>query len=144
MSIIMVNNRTFSLIKPSAVKNDYHGEIIYLITKAGFKLKAIRMVKLSIEDASRFYAMHKGKEFFDELIRFISSGPILALVLEKENAVEDFRKLIGATNPAKAEHGTIRQQFGESITKNAVHGADSSENAQKEWSFFFSEREILN
>lgn len=140
----MVNNRTFALIKPGVVKKDHYGEIIYLITKAGFKLKAIKMVKLSIEDARRFYAVHTGKVFFDELTSFISSGPIVALVLEKENAVENFRKLIGATNPAKADHGTIRQQFGESITKNAVHGADSPDNAQKEWSFFFSEMEILD
>jgi len=140
----MDNNRTFALIKPGAVKKNHYGEIIYLITKAGFKLKAMKMVRLSIEDARRFYAVHSGKEFFERLTRFISSGPIIALVLEKENAIEDFRKLIGSTDPAKADVGTIRQQFGESVTKNAVHGADSPENARTEWSFFFAQKEILD
>lgn len=140
----MENNRTFALIKPCAVKNNHYGEIIHLITKAGFTLKAVKIIKLSIEEARQFYAMHTGKEFFDKLTSFISSGPLVALVLEKENAVEEYRKLIGATDPAKAEQGTIRQRFGESLTKNAVHGADSPENAQKEWSFFFPQMEILD
>lgn len=140
----MMTNRTFALIKPGAVKKNYYGEIIYLITKAGFVLKALKMIKLSQADAQRFYAVHEGKVFFDQLIRFISSGPVVALVIEKENAVEEFRKFIGSTDPAKAEKGTIRNLFGESVTMNAVHGSDSDENAMKEWSFFFALKEILD
>ena len=140
----MMTNRTFALIKPGAVRKNHYGEVIYLITKAGFALKAMKMIRLSKTDARRFYAVHEGKEFFDRLTRFISSGPVVALVLEKENAVEEFRKLIGATDPAKAVEGTIRNLFGESVTMNAVHGSDSDENAVKEWSFFFAQEEILD
>lgn len=140
----METNRTFALIKPGAVKNNHYGEIIHIITQAGFIIKAMKMVQLSRADAQRFYAVHKGKEFFERLTDFISSGPIVALVLEKENAIESFRKLIGATDPAKAEEGTIRKLFGETVTKNAVHGSDSPENALVEWSFFFAHKEILD
>ncbi|HZJ74064.1 MAG TPA: nucleoside-diphosphate kinase [Perlabentimonas sp.] len=140
----MDTNRTFALIKPDAVRNNYHGEIILRIIQAGFTLKAMRMVKLSKFDAERFYAVHKGKEFFDRLTTFISSGPVVALVLEKSNAVADYRALIGSTNPHDAAEGTIRNLFGETITQNAVHGADSDENAQKEWSFFFAQKDILD
>lgn len=140
----MTNNRTFALIKPGAVRKNHYGEIIYKITKAGFTLRAMKMLRLSRTDAKRFYAVHEGKDFFEGLIKFISSGPVVALVLEKDNAVEDFRKLIGSTDPSKAEEGTIRNLFGESIRMNAVHGSDSPENAQKEYSFFFAEKEIID
>jgi nucleoside-diphosphate kinase len=140
----MENNRTFAIIKPGAVRKNHYGEIIYIITKAGFSLKAMKMIRLSTTDARRFYAIHEGKPFFDKLVKFMSSGPIVALVLEKENAVEEFRKLIGATDPAKAEEGTIRHRFGSSVTMNAIHGSDSSANAEHEWSFFFAKKEILN
>ncbi|MDY0255201.1 MAG: nucleoside-diphosphate kinase [Tenuifilaceae bacterium] len=140
----MNSKRTFALIKPGAVRKNHYGEIIYIITKAGFALKAMKMIQLSEVDAQRFYAMHEGKEFFGRLTKFISSGPVVALVLEKENAIEEFRKLIGSTDPAQAEDGTIRKLFGESVTMNAVHGSDSPENAQKEWSFFFAQKEILD
>lgn len=140
----MMNNRTFALIKPGAVRKNHYGEIIYLITKAGFHLKAMKMLRLSRTDAKRFYAVHEGKDFFEGLIKFISSGPVVALVIEKENAVEEFRKLIGSTDPTKAEEGTIRKLFGESIRMNAVHGSDSPENAVKEYSFFFAEKEIID
>jgi nucleoside-diphosphate kinase len=140
----MNTKRTFALIKPGAVRKNHYGEIIYLITKAGFNIKAMKMIRLSRTDAKRFYAMHEGKDFFDKLIKFISAGPVVALVLEKENAVEGFRKLIGSTDPAKADEGTIRKLFGENVTMNAVHGSDSFENAEKEWSFFFAQKEILD
>jgi nucleoside-diphosphate kinase len=140
----MENNRTFAIIKPGAVKKNHYGEIIYMITKAGFALKAMKMIRLSKTDVRRFYAVHEGKDFFDRLIHFMSSGPVVALVLEKENAVEEFRKLIGSTNPAQAEEGTIRKRFGSSVTMNAIHGADSNENVQHELSFFFAKKEILD
>jgi len=140
----MNSKRTFALIKPGAVRKNHYGEIIYIITKAGFALKAMKMIQLSEVDAQRFYAVHEGKEFFGRLTKFISSGPVVALVLEKENAIEEFRKLIGSTDPAQAEDGTIRKLFGESVTMNAVHGSDSPENAEKEWSFFFAQKEILD
>jgi nucleoside-diphosphate kinase len=140
----MENNRTFAIIKPGAVKKNHYGEIIYIITKAGFVLKAMKMIRLSTTDARRFYAIHEGKPFFDRLVKFMSSGPIVALVLEKENAIEEFRKLIGATDPAKADEGTIRKRFGSSVTMNAIHGSDSSQNAEHELSFFFAKKEILS
>jgi nucleoside-diphosphate kinase len=141
---IMNSNRTFALIKPGAVRNNHYGEIIYLITRAGFSLKAMKMIRLSRTDAKRFYSIHEGKDFFETLIKFISSGPVVALVLEKKNAIEEFRKLIGATDPEKAAEGTIRRRFGTSVTMNAIHGSDSSENAEHEWSFFFAKKEILD
>lgn len=140
----MRTNRTFALIKPGAVRDNHYGEIIYRITQAGFVLKAMKMIRLSKDDAMRFYAVHEGKEFYERLTEFISSGPVVALVLEKDNAIEDFRKLIGSTDPAKAEEGTIRKMFGQSVTMNAVHGSDSPENAIKEWSFFFAQKDILD
>ena len=139
----MNKNRTFALIKPDAVSKNYHGEIISRIVQAGFSIKAMRLVKLSKFDAERFYYMHSGKEFFDRLTTFISSGPIVALVLEKSDAVVDYRAFIGSTNPQDAGEGTIRRLFGKTITQNAVHGADSPENAAKEWSFFFAHKDIL-
>ncbi|HOP02913.1 MAG TPA: nucleoside-diphosphate kinase [Tenuifilaceae bacterium] len=138
----MKGNRTFAMIKPDAIENNHMGEIFTQIVKAGFKIKAMKMTRLGTYEAKRFYYIHEGKEFFNRLIDFITSGPIIAMVLEKEKAVEGFRELIGNTNPEKAADGTIRKLYAESTTRNSVHGSDSDENALDEWSFFFSDREI--
>ena len=134
----MQTNRTFTMIKPDAVENGHIGAIIDQITKAGFKIVAMKYTSLSPEMAGQFYDIHRERPFFKDLVSFMSSGPIVAAILEKENAIEDFRKLIGATDPQKAEAGTIRQKFAKSIDANAVHGSDSDENAQIEGNFFFS------
>ena len=134
----MRNNRTFTMIKPDAMNNGYAGLIIAHIEKAGFKLIAMKLTHLDKESAEKFYEVHKGKVFFDDLIKYITSGPIIAAVLEKENAVEDFRKLIGNTNPEEADEGTIRNMYAKSIDANAIHGSDSDENAQIEGDFHFS------
>ena len=134
----MKNNITFTMIKPDAVGNGHTGAIIDQIIKSGFKLKAMKYTALSSEKAGEFYEIHKERPFYGELVEFMSSGPIVAAILEKSNAVEDFRTLIGATDPAKAEPGTIRNLFAESIGANAIHGSDSSENAEIEGNFFFS------
>lgn len=126
------------MIKPDAVANGHIGAILDQIIKGGFKLVAMKYTALSPEKAGEFYAVHKARPFYGELVEFMSSGPIVAAILEKDNAVEDFRKLIGATDPAKAEPGTIRNLFAKSIDANAVHGSDSDENAQIEGNFFFS------
>jgi nucleoside-diphosphate kinase len=126
------------MIKPDAFGNGHTGAILEKIEKAGFRIIAMKKTKLSEEKAGEFYAIHKERPFFGELVEFMSSGPIVAAILEKANAVEDFRKLIGATNPANAEEGTIRKMYAESVGKNAIHGSDSNENAQIEGSFFFS------
>jgi len=126
------------MIKPDAVANGHTGAIIDQIIKAGFKIVALKYLKLTEEKAGQFYEVHKARPFYGELVGFMSSGPIVAAILEKENAVEDFRKLIGATDPAKAEKGTIRQLYAESIGANAVHGSDSDENAKIEGDFYFS------
>lgn len=131
------------MIKPDAVKNGYIGKILLHIENAGFKIKAMKYTKLSAEEAGRFYAVHAEKPFYPELVDFMSSGPIVVLALEKERAVEAFRKVIGATNPANAEDGTIRKLYAESLSQNAVHGADSDENAAIEIAFHFSQREFL-
>ncbi len=131
-------NITFTIIKPYAVKEKHAGEILSLIEGAGFSIKALRMVHLSKKQTALFYAVHKGKPFYEKLIDFISSGPIIAAILEKENAVEDFRKLIGATDPSQAAEGTIRKLYAKDKTYNAIHGADSNENALKESQFFFN------
>lgn len=133
-----MTNRTFTMIKPDAFSKGYTGNILAMIEKAGFRLVALKKIRLSEEKAGEFYAVHKARPFYGELVEFMSSGPIVAAILEKENAVEDFRKLIGATDPAKAEEGTVRKLYAESVGKNAVHGSDSDENAQIEGSFFFS------
>lgn len=133
-----MSNRTFTMIKPDAFANGHTGAIIDQILKSGFSLVAMKLTKLSAEKAGEFYAVHKGKPFYDELVEFMSSGPIVAAILEKDNAVEAFRTLIGATNPANAAEGTIRKKYAESIGRNAVHGSDSDENAIIEGSFFFS------
>jgi len=134
----MTTNITFTMLKPDAVKNNYTGKILDQILQAGFNLKAMKYIWLTPEQAGSFYAIHKERPFYNDLVSFMSSGPIVAAVLEKSNAVEDFRKLIGATDPQKAEPGTIRNLYAKSIDANAVHGSDSDENAQIEAGFFFS------
>lgn len=129
------------MIKPDAVNNGYIGAILDKINTAGFRIRALKMTKLSAEKAGEFYEVHKGKPFYDELVGFMSSGHIVAAVLEKDNAVEDFRKLIGATDPAKADESTIRKMYAESLGRNAIHGSDSDENAVIECNFFFSKLE---
>jgi nucleoside-diphosphate kinase len=133
-----MSNRTFTMIKPDAMADGHAGAIIDQIIKAGFRIVALKQVKLSEEIAGEFYAVHKERPFFGELTEFMSSGPIIAAILEKENAVADFRTLIGATNPANAAEGTIRKRFARNVGENAVHGSDSDENAAIEGSFFFS------
>lgn len=138
----MRSDRTFTMIKPDAVANGYIGDILAAITKGGFRIAAMKYTHISKKQAEVFYEVHKERPFYGELTEFMSSGPIVAAILEKENAVADFRKLIGATNPADAEEGTIRKQFAESLSKNAVHGSDSDENACIEGAFHFSGCEI--
>jgi len=136
-----MSNRTFTMIKPDAVQDGHIGAILAKINEGGFKIKAMKMTKLSAEKAGQFYEVHKERPFYGELVEFMSSGHIIAAILEKENAVADFRKLIGATNPAEAEEGTIRKMFARSLGENAVHGSDSDENAKIEGDFFFSNLE---
>ena len=133
-----MSNRTFTMIKPDAFSKGYTGGILDQILGAGYRIVALKMVKLSKEKAGEFYAVHAERPFYGELTSFMSSGPIVAAILEKENAVEDFRTLIGATNPANAAEGTIRKKYAASIGENAVHGSDSDENAKIEGDFFFS------
>ena len=137
----MATNRTFTMIKPDAVENGHIGNILAMITNAGFKIVSLKLTQLTVADAQAFYAVHSARPFFGELVEFMTRGPIVAAILEKENAVEDFRKLIGATNPANAEEGTIRKLYAASIGENAVHGSDSDENALIEGDFFFSKLE---
>ena len=134
----MATNRTFTMIKPDAVENNYIGAILNKINEAGFRIVAMKYTKLSAEMAGKFYEVHKERPFYGELVSYMSSGPIVAAILEKEDAVASFRKLIGATDPAKAEPGTIRQLYAKSIAANAVHGSDSDENAAIEGNFFFA------
>lgn len=129
------------MIKPDAVENNYIGPILAKINEAGFRIVAMKYTRLSPEMAGRFYEIHKERPFYGELVDYMSSGPIVAAILEKENAVADFRKLIGATDPTKAEPGTIRAQFAKSIAANAVHGSDSDENAAIEGNFYFAQTE---
>lgn len=138
-----MNNITFTMIKPDAVADGHIGAILGKISAAGFKIKALKLTQLTREDAKKFYQIHAERPFYNELVDFMSSGPIVAAILEKENAVEDFRTLIGATNPAEAAEGTIRKEFARSIGENAVHGSDSDENAQIEAAFHFAGREIF-
>jgi len=139
-----LNNKTLAIIKPDAVRKNNVGQIITRITEAGFKIKAMKMVRVSKSSAEGFYKIHKDRPFFGELIGYITSGPVVPIALEKENAVEDFRKLIGTTDPAKAEEGTIRKLYAKNIQENAIHGSDSNENAAIEISHFFSRHELLN
>ena len=134
----MYSDFTFSIIKPNAVRTGKTGPILAMINEGGFEIAAMRMVKLTLPQAESFYAIHKGKPFFEGLIEFMTSGPVVVMILRHENAVDQFRKLIGATDPAKAEPGTIRKTFAVSVQMNAVHGSDSVENATKEANFFFS------
>lgn len=129
------------MIKPDAVEKNYIGAILNKINEAGFTIKAMKYTRLTEENAGKFYEVHKERPFYGELVEYMSSGPIVAAILEKDNAVSDFRKLIGATNPEEAEEGTIRKLYAESISANAIHGSDSDENAAIEGSFFFSELE---
>jgi nucleoside-diphosphate kinase len=138
----MSTNRTFTMIKPDAVENGHIGAILEKITAAGFNIVALKYTQLSLRDAQEFYGVHRERPFFGELVEFMTRGPIVSAILEKENAVEDFRALIGATNPADAAEGTIRKMFATSIGENAVHGSDSDENATLEGSFHFAGREI--
>jgi nucleoside-diphosphate kinase len=137
-----MSNITLTIIKPDAVAEGHTGAILDQITKAGFRVKALKMKKLSREEAGAFYAVHKERPFYGELVDYMSAGPVVPAILEKENAVEEFRKLIGATNPANAEEGTIRKRFGRSLQSNAIHGSDSDENAGIEAAFFFAGTEI--
>lgn len=138
----MEGKLTFAMIKPDVFKKDHQSEILLEILKAGFKLRAIKITMLTLEKAEQFYSEHRGKEFFERLTKFMSSGPVMALILEKPDAVNEYRKLIGKTDPKQADEGTIRKKYGTDTTHNAVHGADSPEHAEREWSFFFSKREI--
>jgi nucleoside-diphosphate kinase len=137
----MAGNQTFTMIKPTAVRKNYTGPILKMINEAGFEIKAMKLVRLTRDQAAAFYAVHEGKPFYESLIEFMSLGPIVAIILEKENAVEAFRNFIGATNPEDAAEGTIRKLYGTSLQQNAVHGSDSDENAVIEADFFFSKME---
>ncbi len=139
----MSGNLTFTMIKPDAVEDGYIGAILGKISEAGFKIKALKLTQLTVDDAKKFYEIHSERPFYGELVEFMSRGPIVAAVLEKENAVEDFRTLIGATNPENAAEGTIRKLYARSVGENAVHGSDSDENALIEAEFHFSGREIF-
>ena len=134
----MATNRTFTMIKPDAVANGHIGAIINKITEAGYKIIAMKYTHLSNEKAGEFYEVHKSRPFYNDLVSYMSKGNIVPMILEKDNAVEDFRKLIGATDPSKAEQGTIRNLYAKSIDANAIHGSDSDDNAAIEGSFFFS------
>ncbi len=139
----MTMNRTFTMIKPDAVENGHIGSILEKITTAGFKILALKKTQLTLNDAQEFYSVHSERPFFGELVKFMTRGPIVAAVLEKDNAVNDFRVLIGATNPTEAAEGTIRNLYATSMGENAVHGSDSDENAAIESAFHFSLREIF-
>lgn len=135
--------RTLCIIKPDAVRKNVVGEIIAMLTGAGFSLLGVKMLQLSAQDGERFYEVHRERPFFGGLVEFMSSGPVVAIALQKENAVADYRKLIGATDPAEAEEGTVRKLYASSKGENAVHGSDSVENGLKEIGFFFAERELV-
>ena len=137
----MATNRTFTMIKPDAVENGYIGGILKMINDAGFRIVALKYTKLSVEAAGTFYEVHKERPFYGELVDYMSAGSIVAAILEKDNAVSDFRTLIGGTDPTKAAEGTIRRVYAKSIAANAVHGSDSDDNAQIEGDFFFSKLE---
>jgi nucleoside-diphosphate kinase len=134
----MQNDFTFSIIKPNAVRTGKTGPILSMINEAGFEIAAMRMVRITLQQAETFYSVHKGKPFFQGLVEFMTSGPVVVMILKHDNAVEAFRKLIGSTDPSKAEPGTIRKIFAVSVQMNAVHGSDSPENAAIEANFFFS------
>lgn len=139
----MATNRTFTMIKPDGVEDGHIGAILEKITSSGFKIAALKLTQMTVADAQEFYAVHSERPFYGELVEFMSRGPIVAAILEKENAVADFRTLIGATNPADAADGTIRKLYAKSVGENAVHGSDSDENAAIEAAFHFSGREVF-
>tara|TARA_B100001057_G_scaffold19806_1_gene18406 strand:- start:230 stop:649 length:420 start_codon:yes stop_codon:yes gene_type:complete len=139
----MKNNITFTMIKPDAMENGYAGDILSMIIKFDFQISALKLTQLTKKQAQIFYSIHRKKPFFDDLVTFMTRSPIIVSVLEKNNAVEDFRRLIGSTNPEKAENGTVRKLFATSMGENAIHGSDSPENAKIESSFFFSGREVF-
>jgi len=138
----MTTNRTFTMLKPDSVEKGNIGAILEKINAAGFRIVALKLTQMTDRDAKAFYAVHKERPFYGELVEYMTRGPVVAAILEKSNAVEDFRALIGATNPAEAAEGTIRKVFATSISENAVHGSDSNENAAIEGAFHFSEREM--
>jgi len=138
----MTTNRTFTMLKPDAIEKGIIGPVLEKINAAGFKIIAMKMTRLSVADAKQFYSIHKDRPFFGELVEFMTRGPIVSAILEKDNAVEDFRVLIGATNPDDAAEGTIRKLYADSISNNVIHGSDSNENAAIEGAFHFSGREV--
>ena len=137
----MSGNRTLTILKPDAIASGNIGNILQKITDTGFRIIAMKYTRLTTDQAGKFYAVHRDRLFYNDLVKFMTSGSVVPVILEKENAVEDFRKLIGATNPANAAEGTIRKLFAESVERNAVHGSDSDENAEIEGNFFFSDLE---
>ena len=139
----MSGDFTFAIIKPNAVRTGKTGPILAMINESGFEISALRMIRMTRQHAESFYTVHKGKPFYEGLIEFMISGPVVVMILKYENAVEEFRKLIGATDPGKAEQGTIRRTFAVSVQMNAVHGSDTVENAHREANFFFSETDIF-
>ena len=138
-----MSNITFTMLKPDSIRNGNTGAILDKIVKSGFKIKAMKFTKMTDEKASKFYAIHSERPFFKDLVSYMTSGPIVAAILEKDNAVNDFRELIGSTNPEEAKEGTIRNMFAKSISENAIHGSDSDENAKIESEFHFSPDEIF-
>ncbi|MFW6224154.1 MAG: nucleoside-diphosphate kinase [Bacteroidota bacterium] len=140
----MKGTTTLTIIKPTAMKKHYHTEILREITDYGFNIKALKMIQMTRPQAERFYEIHKGKPFFQNLVDFMCSGPVIVAILEARNAVKAYRRFIGATNPEKAEDKTLRHKYGSSLTENAVHGSDSDENAEKEAAFFFSGTEVFD
>ena len=139
----MSGNRTFTMLKPDTVESNNIGNVTQMITDAGFIIKAMKLTQLSKDQAKEFYSVHKERPFYGELVEYMTSGPIVAAVLEKDNAVEDFRNLIGSTDPSEAEEGTIRKKYAESKGRNAVHGSDSDENAQIEAAFHFNKEDLV-
>jgi|TARA_B110000483_G_scaffold13109_1_gene14936 nucleoside-diphosphate kinase len=139
----MSGNRTFTMLKPDTVESNNIGNVTQMITDAGFVIKAMKLTQLSKDQAKEFYSVHKERPFYGELVEYMTSGPIVAAVLEKDNAVEDFRNLIGSTDPSEAEDGTIRKKYAESKGRNAVHGSDSDENAQIEADFHFNKEDLV-
>ena len=137
----MAGNQTLTIIKPTAFKNNHAGHVLKMINEAGFIIKGMKMIRMTSGQAASFYAVHKGKPFYESLVEFMSSGPVIVAILEKDNAVEEYRALIGATDPSKAAEGTVRNLYGTNLQQNAVHGSDSDENAVAESDFFFSSLE---
>lgn len=138
-----MGNMTFTIIKPNAVASGHTGKILDRVIEEGFTIRAMKLVCMNRNQAERFYAVHRGRDFFNNLMIFMTSGPIVVAILQRENAVEKLRQIVGNTNPAKAEVGTIRQMFADSLTRNSIHASDSDENARNEWAHFFTEDEIM-